>query len=168
MGGNEGAIIICCDSAFNPLHSIPGNLTSFSFLLSPSTSCQIMSVGSESPCHQDPFHNVLCQIYGTKTALLFAPSDRVSYTHHSNDSYSPPHPVNSLAKSVHHLILFFPSLPVSPSPFLVLRLDVPIPCCGNEPEQHFPGGHQEPRLLPPPTLQAGQRSVSACASIQHG
>ena len=33
--------------------------------------------GSESPCHRDPFHNILCQVYGEKTVLLFSPSDEV-------------------------------------------------------------------------------------------
>jgi hypothetical protein len=27
--------------------------------------------GAESPCHYDPFHNVLCQVIGTKQVLLF-------------------------------------------------------------------------------------------------
>ena len=29
--------------------------------------------GSESPCHYDPFHNLLCQVFGTKRVLLFPP-----------------------------------------------------------------------------------------------
>lgn len=29
--------------------------------------------GSASPCHYDPFHNLLVQIYGTKRVLLFSP-----------------------------------------------------------------------------------------------
>ena len=34
-------------------------------------------LGSESPCHRDPFHNILCQIYGEKKVILFAPSEEV-------------------------------------------------------------------------------------------
>jgi len=30
--------------------------------------------GSESPAHHDPFHNLLCQVVGRKTVLLFPPS----------------------------------------------------------------------------------------------
>ena len=31
--------------------------------------------GSASPCHYDPFHNLLVQIYGAKRVLLFDPQD---------------------------------------------------------------------------------------------
>ena len=37
----------------------------------------IRFLGSESPCHQDPFHNILCQVYGTKHVLLFPPGQHV-------------------------------------------------------------------------------------------
>ena len=30
--------------------------------------------GSESPCHYDPFHNLLCQVFGSKRVLLFPPA----------------------------------------------------------------------------------------------
>ena len=31
--------------------------------------------GSESPCHHDPFHNLLCQVFGTKRVVLFPPDE---------------------------------------------------------------------------------------------
>ena len=39
--------------------------------------CYLILVGSESPCHHDPFHNILCQVYGTKHVLLFSPEQHV-------------------------------------------------------------------------------------------
>jgi lysine-specific demethylase 8 len=33
------------------------------------------SAGSESPCHHDPYQNILCQIFGEKEVILFAPSE---------------------------------------------------------------------------------------------
>jgi len=34
------------------------------------------SSGSISPCHNDPFHNILCQIYGSKRIILFPPDSK--------------------------------------------------------------------------------------------
>ena len=31
--------------------------------------------GTDSPCHYDPFQNVLCQVFGSKTVLLFTPDE---------------------------------------------------------------------------------------------
>ena len=31
--------------------------------------------GVASPCHYDPFHNMLCQVMGTKRVVLFDPGD---------------------------------------------------------------------------------------------
>jgi Cupin-like domain len=42
-----------------------------------SITCYFSHLGSESPCHQDPFHNILCQVYGTKHVLLFPPEQHV-------------------------------------------------------------------------------------------
>ena len=41
--------------------------------------------GSESPCHYDPFHNLLCQVFGTKRVLLFPPtvSEDLYPAHHT-------------------------------------------------------------------------------------
>ena len=41
--------------------------------------------GSESPCHYDPFHNLLCQVFGKKRVLLFPPefSDDLYPAHHT-------------------------------------------------------------------------------------
>ena len=33
------------------------------------------SHGSESPCHHDPFHNLLCQVFGSKRVVLFPPDE---------------------------------------------------------------------------------------------
>lgn len=33
--------------------------------------------GTESPCHYDPFHNIICQVYGTKEVILYSPEENV-------------------------------------------------------------------------------------------
>lgn len=34
-------------------------------------------LGTESPCHYDPFHNIICQVYGRKEIILFHPDQNV-------------------------------------------------------------------------------------------
>jgi lysine-specific demethylase 8 len=36
------------------------------------------STGSESPCHFDPYQNILCQVIGTKNVILFPPEQNVN------------------------------------------------------------------------------------------
>jgi hypothetical protein len=34
--------------------------------------------GTESPCHYDPFHNIICQVYGKKEVILYSPEENVN------------------------------------------------------------------------------------------
>mmetsp|Transcript_7929 Transcript_7929/g.7984 ORF Transcript_7929/g.7984 Transcript_7929/m.7984 type:complete len:285 (-) Transcript_7929:203-1057(-) len=34
--------------------------------------------GTESPCHYDPFHNIICQVYGKKEIILYPPEENVN------------------------------------------------------------------------------------------
>jgi lysine-specific demethylase 8 len=34
--------------------------------------------GTESPCHYDPFHNIICQVYGKKEVILYSREENVN------------------------------------------------------------------------------------------
>lgn len=61
--------------ALSIIHCLSYRMSILSYVYPMSVLC--LSLGSESPCHQDPFHNILCQVYGTKHVLLFPPEQHV-------------------------------------------------------------------------------------------